>query len=555
MIQFRQKEFIGIGLVASMVPGMIQSHNQNKKNAEQQEQFQRQNAKLQEKQTEAMNKIAKAAEKDPSKLQAVNGLMEQQRSYAIPLKLSSGVVRALAKGKGNLRRGMQKGGQVVYEFIKGIGPDKITKTIGSGIAMGGTMAIGSYALDKAIQADRKRLTGGAPLPQAPQKSQEEKAKERNRKIAKAAIGATTLAGGILAARKGYLGKGFQNLSKGLNSQGKKIDGKALLQNTGKHLKAGIGLKQVAGGAAFGAVFTLPGYISQRKQLKEQAQNQQKQYSEEEQPQQNSRPKNRIGSVLKKAAIGTAATVGTVATLRRVGPAGLRKSINEMYMTYGKKLAGKSGNGKLGNWMMNSGANQWGKAQASVVKEAINNKISSGNNANSILTNYKELKKIEEKKFKGKPEEFQKYIDKLRLQKKQGQNASRAVFDAEKYADRVGKLKLQNITSNNETISNFHRRKLGEGFLGGIGGFMGMGRKTTKGFLGRMAQNPNNSESTRKTAAWLQRHGRTALAGSIAVGGIAWAPFNWGDAAVRKPISAIDKNAFAYEKSQEQQVPE
>ena len=359
MIQFRQKEFIGMGLVASMVPGMIQSHNQNKKNAEQQEQFQRQNAKLQEKQTEAMNKIAKAAEKDPSKIQAVNGLMEQQRSYAIPLKLSSGVVRALAKGKGNLRRGMQKGGQVVYEFAKGIGPDKVTKTIGSGIAMGGTMAIGSYALDKAIQADRKRLTGGAPLPQASQKSQEEKAKERNRKITKAAIGATTLAGGILAARKGYLGKGFQNLSKGLNSQGKKIDGKALLQNTGKHLKAGFGPKQIVSGAAFGALFTLPGYISQRSQLKEQAQNQQKQYSEEEVQQE--QPRRKVGSVLKKAAIGTVATVGTVATLRRVGPVGVRKSINDMYMTYGKKFAGKSGQGKLGNWMMNSGAEQYGKA--------------------------------------------------------------------------------------------------------------------------------------------------------------------------------------------------
>ncbi len=554
MIQFRQKEYGALGLVAMVAPGMVQSHNQNKKNAEQQEQFQRQNAKLQEKQTEAMNKIAKAAEKDPSKIQAVNGLMEQQRSYAIPLKLSSGVVRALAKGKGNLRRGMQKGGQVVYEFAKGIGSDKITKTIGSGIAMGGTMAIGSYALDKAIQADRKRLTGGAPLPQAPQKSQEEKAKERNRKIAKAAIGATTLAGGILAARKGYLGKGFQNLSKGLNSKGTKINGKALLQDTGKHLKSGFGLKQIAGGAAFGAAFTLPGYISQRKQLKDQAQ-QQKQYSEEERLQQNPRPKNRVGSVLKKAAIGTAATVGTVATLRRVGPAGLRKSINEMYMTYGKKLAGKSGNGKLGNWMMNSGANQWGKAQASVVKEAISNKISSGNSANSILTDYKKLKEIETKRFKDKPEEFKKYLDKLKLQKKQGQNAGRAVFDAEKYADKVGKLKLQNITSNNGTISNFHRRKLGEGFLGGVSKIMGIGRKTTKGFLGRMAQNPNNSESTRKTAAWLQKHGRTALAGSVAVGGLAWKPFGWGDAAVRKPISAIDKNAFAYEKSQEQQVPE
>lgn len=523
MIQFRQKEFIGMGLVATVVPGMIQSHNQNKKSAEQQEQFQRQNAKLQEKQTEAMNKIAKAAEKDPSKIQAVNGLMEQQRSYAIPLKLSSGVVRALAKGKGNLRRGMQKGGQVVYEFAKEIGPEKITKTIGSGIAMGGTMAIGSYALDKAIQADRRRLMGGAPLPQAPQKSQEEKAKERNGKITKAAIGATALAGSVLAARRGYLGKGFQNLSKGLNSGGTKINGKALLQDTGKHLKAGFGLRQIAGGVGFGALFTLPGYISQRSQLKEQAQNQQKQYSEEEIQQE--QPRRKVGSVLKKAAIGTTAAVGTLAAARRgVFGSSIARKANDLFMTYGKKFAGKSGQGRIGNWMMNSGSKYYGKASAKIQKKNLD-AVVKAKEAAQASGDYKKAKHL-----------F-------------GAQQTRTQFDFEKAAQRAGENRLNVIKKGKGG------RKLGEGLLSGISSLTGVGGKNTYGYLAKVANNKNNSEATRKTAEWLQNHKRTALAGSVVVGGLAWKPFGWGDAAVRKPISAIDKNAFAYEKSQEQQVSE
>ena len=63
----------------------------------------------------------------------------------------------------------------------------------------------------------------------------------------------------------------------------------------------------------------------------------------------------------------------------------------------------------------------------------------------------------------------------------------------------------------------------------------------------------NSKTTRDAASWLEKHKRTALVGSIGVGSLAWKPFEWGDKAVRGATKVVDKDAFAYEKSKEQQV--
>lgn len=534
MIEFKQKEFWGLAISTGAT--MLQSASQNKKNQAQQEEFQNQQARLQKKQNEALNKIATAAQKDPSKAQAAAGVL-QQKAYAVPTNL------------------LKRGGQVAYDFARSIGPSKAAKALGGGLAMGATMAAGSYLVDKGIQKDRARITGGAPLPKPAEKSPEEKKKARNKKLVKAGLGAAALAGSVLAARKGALGQGFQNLSKGLGNSGKAINKKAILDTTKKSFKEGLTFKKVLGGAGFGAMLTLPGYLGERAQLKAQSsQAQQKQYSDEEQQAQ---PQRKRGSVLKKLAVGTAVTAGTLATLRRVGPAGMRKSINTMYMTYGKKFAGKSGAGKVGNWMMNSGAKEYGKAQAKIAEKALKSRIAQAPNAAKQLADTAGLEKIRAEKFLNDPKGYKNYVNKLKGLANQESTAraekALANFDKAKFAEAAGKQKLGYIKSDNAVVSRIHSRKIGEGVLGGVGSFMGAGKKQTTGFLGKLAKNSAN-EDTRKTAEWLLKHRRAGLVGGVAVGSLAWKPFGWGDTAVKKSLGAVDKNAFAYEKSKEQQVP-
>lgn len=533
MIQFRQKEFVGfLASTAAMVaPGLIQGHNQNKKNAEQQEEFQRQNAKLQEKQNEAMNKIAKAAEKDPSKAQAVQSMFGQ-REYAVSAALLKQGGKLIGKGKTLLN----KGGTVAYEFAQGIGKKNIGGSIGKGLAMGTTMAVGSYALDKAIQADRKKITGGAPLP-TPQKSPEAIFAEKKKKFRKLATGAALTAGTILAARKGALGNKMQNLSKGLNSTGKaKMDVKPLVTEAKQSFKKGMTGGAVLTGAGFAGLFALP-YLAERKQLKDQVATQQKQYSEE----------RSRGSVLKKAAIGTLATVGTVAALRRGGPTGLRKGLNDMYMTYGNKLAGKSGTKKLGDWMMKSGSEQYGKAWVKGRQNILKKQIKAGKQAASggnFFDKHNLNLKIKGKNLFGRtPEELQKIA-------KTGQEASGAIGKLD--ASKIAKARLNRVQ--NGTVS----RKLGQGVLEGIGGFFGVGKKQTGTFLNKMTNTNGKvgtvySKETKDFANFLKRHKRTAAAGAVGLGLISWKPFEWGDAATKKVMGAVDKNAFAYEKSKEQPV--
>ena len=343
---------------------------------------------------------------------------------------------------------IKTGGQVVYEFGKALnktgGGNQIVKKLGHGLAMGTTMAAGGYLVDKAIQADRKKITGGAPLPQA-----QEDPKKKKKTIRKAVTGAVAVGGTILAARKGYLGKGFKNLSHGLNSAGKKIDKTSVLKDLGNEYKKGFkeqfittdpntgknkfnkwGTGITLGVAGMGGI----SYIGERKQLKDQAKAQeQRQYTENYQY----LNEKKKGSVLGKVALGTAATIGSIALARRVGPIGLRKNINDMYMTYGKQIAGKNGN-KLGNWMMKSGATEYGKA----VKAGANKAIAAGEKA------AKGGRFIDKIPFIGRNEEQLKSVVKA------GEAAKRANIDAGK----AGNARLKRIQSGKAG------RKLGQGLL-------------------------------------------------------------------------------------------
>ena len=552
MIKFRQKEFVAPAIIANagkfiakdLTTGsgmatmmgvqavgtgaqMVQGGIQNKANMKAQEaQFKTQQeaqkriaksqAEIAKKNTEAVNNLAKAVNKSPQSSK-VNSALANVATQTTPTIAMYSIPAAI-----------KTGGQVVYEFGRALnktgGGNQIAKKIGSGLAMGSTMAIGSYAIDKAIQADRKRITGGAPLPQ-PQKDP----KKKKKAIRKAIAGTALAAGSVLAARKGYLGEGFKNV---FNTKAKDLLAKESVQQGKKaavsEFKKGMTGKAALSGAGFAGLFALP-YLSERKQLKDQAKAQeQRQYTENYQYQ-NEKKK---GSVLGKVALGTVATIGSVALARRVGPVGLRKNINDMYMTYGKQIAGKNGN-KLGNWMMKSGATEYGKA----VKAGADKAIAAGEKA------AKGGRFIDKIPFIGRNEE------QLKAAVKAGETAKRANIDAV----RAGNARLKRIQSGKAG------RKLGQGLLDGIGGFFGVRKTDRSRFLNEvMAKNPKTgkpeySEETRKVAEFLRNHKRTAALGGIAVGSIAFKPFEWGDKAVRGATKVVDKDAFAYEKSKEQQV--
>lgn len=552
MIKFRQKEFVAPAIIAKagkfiakdLTTGsgmatmmgvqtvgtgatMIQGGIQNKANMKIQEaQFKTQQeaqrriaksqAEIAKKNTEAVNNLAKAVNKNPQSGKVNNALANIATQTTPTIAMYS------------IPAAIKTGGQVVYEFGRALnktgGGNQIAKKIGSGLAMGSTMAIGSYAIDKAIQADRKRITGGAPLPQA-----QEDPKKKKKAIRKAITGTALAAGSVLAARKGYLGEGFKKV---FNTKAKDLLAKESVQQGKKavigEFKKGMTGKAALGGAGFAGLFALP-YLSERKQLKDQAKAQeQRQYTENYQYQN----EKKRGSVLGKVALGTAATIGSVALARRVGPAGLRKNINDMYMTYGKQIAGKNGN-KLGNWMMKSGATEYGKA----VKAQANKAIVAGEKA------AKGGRFIDKIPFIGRDEK------QLKAVVKAGETAKRANIDATK----AGEARLKRIQSGKAG------RKLGQGLLDGIGGLFGVRKTDRSRFLNEvLAKNPNTgkpeySDETRKVAEFLRKHKRTAAVGGIAIGSLALKPFEWGDKAVRGATKIVDKNAFAYEKSKDQQV--
>ena len=559
MIKFRQKVFVapliaGAGkllagskvAVGLQIAGGVQERKTAATMERQNEEMIHQQERAAKRTQEALNKVAKAAEKDPNKASAAMQVM-QQKSYASPANL------------------LKTGGQVVYEFARGIGGKKAAKVLGSGLAMGAGMAIGSYAVDKAIQADRKRITGGAPLPTV-QKSPEEVSKEKKKKIAKLATAGALTAGTIIAARTGALGQGFKNLSRGLNSAGEKINFKGLGQSVKHHFKEGIGIKTInptardlavaktkgitlkpktkfspgplLGGVGFAGLFAAPYVLGERKQLKEQAKSQQqKEYSDNIQYRQEQQPKKN-GSVLKKLAIGAAVTAGTVATLRRVGPTGIRKGINDMYMTYGKKLAGSGGTGKIGNWMMKSGSQEYGKAVVKARNSALQRQIKAGQKAAGGGGLFDKILGTK-----------QEHLDKIAQIGEKAKNTAASInLDATK----IGQARLEKIKAGKAT------RKIGQDILEKLGGAMGAGKQNTTNYLNRLTNtNPKSgivySKETQEIANFLKRHKRTAAVGGIAVGSLTFKPFTWGDKAARGAVKAIDKNAFAYEKSKEQQV--
>ena len=263
MLRFKQKEFwVGLALSAvSTAGGLIQGHKANKINQEnaeaqlqQQKKMDRERLKLEKQQLEMNKKLANVAGQDP--MAAATALQSQQKSY------SNNVVK---EGLGFVKN------------VAGLSKDagkRLLKT-----AAQGAVGVGAaYAVDKAIQRDAKK-SGFDIAYEDTEEDRERRKKNRRKRALKLGIGASTLAGGVIAAKKGVLGEDIKKASEAINKEniiktGKKVGHYAMegvkdlftkKDKNGKITPSYLGI------AATAAPLVIPviRYVSSKKQLKEQ----------------------------------------------------------------------------------------------------------------------------------------------------------------------------------------------------------------------------------------------------------------------------------------------
>lgn len=294
MLRFKQKEFwVGLALSAvSTAGGLIQGHKANKINQEnaeaqlqQQKKMDRERLKLDKQQLEMNKKLANVAGQDP--MAAATALQSQQKSY------SNNVVK---EGLGFVKN------------VAGLSKDagkRLLKT-----AAQGAVGVGAaYAVDKAIQRDAKK-SGFDIAYEDTEEDRERRKKNRRKRALKLGIGASTLAGGIIAAKKGVLGEDIKKASEAINKEniiktGKKVGHYAIegvKDLFTKKDKNGKITPDYLGIAATAAPLVIPviRYVSSKKQLKEQikqseGEEKEKKYSERKKE----TPENRLFLYLLK----------------------------------------------------------------------------------------------------------------------------------------------------------------------------------------------------------------------------------------------------------------
>lgn len=294
MLRFKQKEFwVGLALsAASTVGGLIQGHKANKINQEnaeaqlqQQKKMDRERLKLDKQQLEMNKKLANVAGQDP--MAAATALQSQQKSY------SNNVVK---EGLGFVKN------------VAGLSKDagkRLLKT-----AAQGAVGVGAaYAVDKAIQRDAKK-SGFDIAYEDTEEDRERRKKNRRKRALKLGIGASTLAGGVIAAKKGVLGEDIKKASEAINKEniiktGKKVGHYAMegvKDLFTKKDKNGKITPDYLGIAATAAPLVIPviRYVSSKKQLKEQikqseGEEKEKKYSERKKE----TPENRLFLYLLK----------------------------------------------------------------------------------------------------------------------------------------------------------------------------------------------------------------------------------------------------------------
>lgn len=294
MIRFKQKEFwVGLALsAASTVGGLIQGHKANKINQEnaeaqlqQQKKMDRERLKLDKQQLEMNKKLANVAGQDP--MAAATALQSQQKSYS---------------------NNFVKEGLGFVKNVAGLSKDagkRLLKT-----AAQGAVGVGAaYAVDKAIQRDAKK-SGFDIAYEDTEEDRERRKKNRRKRALKLGIGASTLAGGVIAAKKGVLGEDIKKASEAINKEniiktGKKVGHYAMegvKDLFTKKDKNGKITPDYLGIAATAAPLVIPviRYVSSKKQLKEQikqseGEEKEKKYSERKKE----TPENRLFLYLLK----------------------------------------------------------------------------------------------------------------------------------------------------------------------------------------------------------------------------------------------------------------
>ena len=294
MLRFKQKEFwVGLALsAASTVGGLIQGHKANKINQEnaeaqlqQQKKMDRERLKLEKQQLEMNKKLANVAGQDP--MAAATALQSQQKSYS---------------------NNFVKEGLGFVKNVAGLSKDagkRLLKTTAQGAVGVGA----AYAVDKAIQRDAKK-SGFDIAYEDTEEDRERRKRNRRKRALKLGIGASTLAGGVIAAKKGVLGEDIKKASEAINKEniiktGKKVGHYAMegvKDLFTKKDKNGKITPDYLGIAATAAPLVIPviRYVSSKKQLKEQikqseGEEKEKKYSERKKE----TPENRLFLYLLK----------------------------------------------------------------------------------------------------------------------------------------------------------------------------------------------------------------------------------------------------------------
>ena len=301
MIVFREKEFVapliagGLKLLGSMgaMTGIsaVQGRQANKiaqqQGAEQiriaQSQARQQMAEakkqteLMAKQTKAYQQAAQSAAKNGALVQSPAQMQQQTFSITLKRKTFANPVVGLANKVAGSGVWKKVAGTKTYQNIRGFGKDlyEVGKKRGSaqkiadGLAMGATMAGGSYLVDKAIQTDMKK--DGMPV-DTPQKQEKSKAKKVKSAILGGGAALAGTAGTLFMARKGKLTT--SNLKKGAGMVGQGFKNQFRLKDPTTGKKSILGPALTVGLPAFTGI----SYMAQKKQMKDQVEQSERQYS-------------------------------------------------------------------------------------------------------------------------------------------------------------------------------------------------------------------------------------------------------------------------------------
>lgn len=325
MIRFRQKNFVAPIMPLLMGAGIVQSGVQMKQSAEQAEEAEKKAEETKaalDRQTKALNKIAKEAKANPEAAQQV----VQQKQMSERIKLFASIPAGAVKN------------------VTGFAKD-LWKTQKGNVGKAGKIGLGFGAMTYA----GNRITTSL-------KDHDEGHDEKNLGfLGKAALTGAALGGTYLAAKKGMIGKtpikalggktGSQAIQGGMEKVGKAIN--PIQRKNGKIDKLSTGLNTAFVG------MPVVGYLGQRQQIKDQANQTEKAYSDGSE-------NGGTGKKLLKIGTGILGAAGTIA-LARKGKfgAGAQRFVGNATAQIGGTLKA-AGATNVGNKMAASGSKTYAK---------------------------------------------------------------------------------------------------------------------------------------------------------------------------------------------------